>query len=93
LAAVVTCAWLNQDMLCEMRKATQASEKAATAAQISLAGGAHVPTVFVGMYAPLGVSPSQHFVHAQDRSVIPEIEPPRRGGTTASLLAASPGRA
>jgi elongation factor G len=27
--------------------------------------------------------PAQTFIHAQDRTVIPEIEPPGRGGTTA----------
>ena len=48
---------------------------------LAAAGGAYVPTVFVGMYAPLGVSPSQHFAHAQDRGVIAETEPPRRGGS------------
>jgi hypothetical protein len=49
------------------------------------AGGAYVPTVFVGMCATLGMSmPSQHFVHAQDHTVTPETEPPRRGGTTAN---------
>jgi len=37
-------------------------------------GAPYVPTVFVGMYATLGWSiSSQHFVHPQDRSVIPEI--------------------
>jgi hypothetical protein len=51
------------------------------------AGGAYVPTAFVGMYAPLGMStPSQHFVHAQDRSVIPEIEPPTRPRPVARVL-------
>ena len=33
--------------------------------------------------------PSHYLVHGQDRSVIPEIEPPRRGGTTASRRCAS----
>ena len=43
------------------------------------ARGAYVPTVFVGVYTTLGLSmPSQHFVHGQDRSVIPEIEPASR---------------
>ena len=38
------------------------------------AGDAYVPTVFVEMYATLGwTMSSQHFVHGQDRSVIPEI--------------------
>jgi hypothetical protein len=53
----------------------------------SIAGGAYVPTVFVGMYATLGLStPSQHFVHGQDRSVIPEIEPPTRPRPVARML-------
>jgi len=51
------------------------------------AGGAYVPTVFVGMYAPLSLSmPSQHFIHAQDRRVIPEIEPPTRPRPVARVL-------
>jgi hypothetical protein len=50
------------------------------------AGGAYVPTVFVGMYATLGLSmPSQHFVHGQDRSAIPEIEPPTQRRPVARL--------
>jgi hypothetical protein len=43
--------------------------KASATSQIRAvpAGGAYVPTVFVGMHAPLGTSmPSQHFVHSQD---------------------------
>ena len=56
-------------------------------AQDRSAGGAYVPTLFVGMYATLGMpTPSQHFVHAQDRSVIPEIEPPTRPRPAARML-------
>jgi ribosomal protein L37AE/L43A len=55
--------------------------------EASFAGGAYVPTLFVGMYATLGMpTPSQHFVHAQDRSVIPEIEPPTRPRPAARML-------
>src|SRR5208337_780212 len=44
-------------------------------------------TFFFGMYAPLSLSmPSHHFVHAQDRTVIPEIEPPTRPRPAARLL-------
>ena len=51
------------------------------------AGGAYVPTVFVGMYATLGMSmPSLHFVDTQDRTVIPEIEPPTRPRPVAWVL-------
>ena len=54
----------------------------------TFAGGAYVPTVFVGMYATLGMStPSQHFVHAQDRIVTPEMEPPTRPRPVARVLA------
>ena len=39
------------------------------------------------MYAPLGMlTPSQHFVHAQGRSVIPEVEPPTRPRPVAQVL-------
>jgi hypothetical protein len=39
------------------------------------------------MYATLGLSmPSQHFAHAQGRSVIPEIEPPTRRRPLARVL-------
>jgi hypothetical protein len=39
------------------------------------------------MYATLGMSmPSQHFVHAQDRTVIPKIEPPTRPRPVARVL-------
>jgi len=49
-------------------------------------GGAYVPTFFAGMYAPLGMStPSQHFVHAQDRAGIPEIGPATRPGPVARV--------
>jgi hypothetical protein len=48
----------------------------------TFAGGACVLMVFVGMYATLGMSmPSERFVHAQGRTVIPKIEPPGRGGS------------
>jgi len=51
------------------------------------ADGAYVPTVFVGMYATLGMSmPSEHSVDAQDRTVIPKIEPPTRPPPVARVL-------
>ena len=55
----------------------------------AIAGGVPrggIPTVFVGMYATLGMSTSQHFVHAQYRSVISEIEPPTRPRPLARVL-------
>jgi hypothetical protein len=65
--------------------ATQASGQSLAYDFFRFAGAAYVPTVFVGMYAPFGWYRHTHsFAHGQDRSVIPEIEPPRRGGTTAS---------
>src|SRR5208282_3120428 len=46
---------------------------------------------FVGMYAPLGMlTPSQHLVHAQDRTVIPEIEPPTRPRPVARVFHQAP---
>ena len=43
--------------------------------------------LFVGMYATLGMSmPSEHSVDAQDRTVIPKIEPPTRPPPVARVL-------
>jgi hypothetical protein len=42
---------------------------------------------FAGMYEPIGTpTTSKHFVHAQDRTVIPEIEPPARPRPVARVL-------
>jgi len=59
----------------------QTRESDLTALFKGFAAGAYVPTVFAGMYETPGLSmPSQHFVHAQDRSVISEIQPPTAAG-------------